>query len=455
MRLRNLRSRLTFGLVAVLTVVFVLGGLVIARDSDRSERSGVDDRLRRTAELSDTAALAAIEEESPEPDARLDNVLRATGSSLKVTVGPAPVVEAGIDFPTVADAPLGFSTRTVQGRRVRVFVKTLRDDRLGGLARLQATTSLRLVEDRQRRLRERLLLTGIAMLLAAGLGTWFAADVILRPLRRLRSATQDIGSDEDLERRVPEQDGTEELRALARGFNGMLERLGRSAAERNRALAATRRFAADAGHELRTPMTAIQATLSTISRHPDMPADTRQAIAQDALAEQRRLVALLDGLQALARGDANPVEHVEVDLAGMAADGVQAARGAHPGAQIEADLPQEPLVVRGWEPGLRLVLDNLVRNAVRHGRPDGRIRVALTGGRTPVLVVEDDGPGIAPEDRERIFEPFARAGDAYERPGSGLGLALVAQQVGHHGAHVAVDDSPLGGARFTVTFAAR
>lgn len=452
MRLRNLRSRLTFGLVAVLTVVFVLGGLIIARDSDRSERSGVDDRLRRTAELSDTAALAAIEEESPEPDARLDNVLRATGSSLKVTVGPAPVVEAGIDFPTVSDAPLGFSTRTVAGRKVRVYVKTLRDDRLGGLARLQATTSLRLVEDRQRRLRERLLLTGLAMLLAAGLGTWFAADVILRPLRRLRSATQGIGTDEDLERRVPEQDGTEELRALARGFNGMLERLGRSAAERNRALEATRRFAADAGHELRTPMTAIQATLSTIARHPDMPADTRQAIAHDALAEQRRLVTLLDGLQALARGDANPVQHDDVDLAGMAADGVQAARGANPGAAIEAELPDGPLTVRGWEPGLRLVLDNLVRNAVRHGRPGGRVRVSLTGGPAPVLTVEDDGPGIAPQDRERIFEPFTRVGDVAERPGSGLGLALVAQQVGHHGAQIVVDDSPLGGARFSVTF---
>ncbi len=455
MRLRNLRSRLTFGLVAVLTVVFVLGGLIVARDSDRSERSGVDDRLRRTAELSDTAALASIEEESPEPDPRLDNVLRATGSSLRVTVGQAPVLEAGVAFPTVRDAPLGFSTRTVQGRKVRIFVKTLRDDRLGGLARLQATTSLRLVEDRQQRLRRRLLLTGVAMLLAAGLGTWLAADVILRPLRRLRSATQDIGTDEDLERRVPEQDGTEELRALARGFNGMLERLGRSAAERNRALAATRRFAADAGHELRTPMTAIQATLSTISRHPEMPSETRQAIAQDALAEQRRLVALLDGLQALARGDANPVQHGDVDLAGMAADAVQAARGANPGAMIEAELPEGPVVVRGWEPGLRLVLDNLVRNAVRHGRPGGRVRVSLTVGRAPVLIVDDDGPGVAPPDRERIFEPFTRAGDAAERPGSGLGLALVAQQVGHHGARIAVDDSPLGGARFTVSFGER
>jgi len=451
-RLRNLRSRLTFGVVAVLTVVFAAGGLVIAADSDRSERGGVDDRLRRTAELSDTAALASIEEDSVEPDSRLDNVLRASGSSLEATLNDFPAFEAGLPFPTLRNAPLGFSTVRIGGRSVRVYVKTLRIDSLGGLARLQVTTSLRQAERRQRKLRERLLATGILMLLAAGVGTWFAADVILRPLRRLRAATQDIGSDEDLSRRVPE-DGTEELRALARGFNGMLERLGRSAAERNRALEATRRFAADAGHELRTPMTAIQATMSTIARHPDMPSETRQAIAQDALAEQRRLVALLDGLQALARGDANPVEHAPVDLADLVADGVQAARGANPGATIRLVAPEASVVVRGWEPGLRLVLDNLVRNAVRHGRPGGTVLVTLTGGPTPALTVEDDGPGVPESERERIFEPFARAADV-DRPGSGLGLALVAQQAGHHGATVTVDTSPeLGGARFAVRLA--
>lgn len=457
MRLRNLRSRLTLGVLSVLTVVFVIGGIVVAGVSDRSERSGVDDRLRRTAELSDTAALAAIEEDSSDQqgrDPRLNNVLRATGSSLEATLGSTPVFEAGVPFPTLSDAPLGFSTRKIDGRNVRIYVTTLRVDSLGGLSRLQATTSLRQVERRQRELRERLLLTGILMLVAAGIGTWFAADVVLRPLRRLRRATRDIAGEEDLSRRVPEQDGTEELRALARGFNDMLERLGRSAAERNRALEATRRFAADAGHELRTPMTAIQATLSTIARHPDMPGETRQSIAQDALAEQRRLVALLDGLQALARGDANPVEHAPVDLAGLIADGVQSARGTHLGTTIEHEPPTEPVVVVGWEPGIRLILDNLVRNAVRHGRPGGTVRVTLDGGAAPRLLVEDDGPGIAPEDRERIFEPFTRVGDEVDqRPGSGLGLALVAQQVGHHDATIAVDASPaLGGARFVVTF---
>jgi signal transduction histidine kinase len=105
------------------------------------------------------------------------------------------------------------------------------------------------------------------------------------------------------------------------------------------------------------------------------------------------------------------------------------------------------------------MVDNLVENAARHGRAGGRVRVTLHGaenGRGPAIEVDDDGPGIPQAERERVFEPFQRidgdAGD--ERPGSGLGLALVAQQARLHGAAVSVADSPLGGARLRVEFPA-
>ena len=137
---------------------------------------------------------------------------------------------------------------------------------------------------------------------------------MLRPLRRLRAAAAGIETEGDLERSVP-VGGPAELRALAGSFNAMLRRLSRSAEDRNRALRATQRFAADAGHELRTPLTSVQATLSAI----DAPSGharraQRSALARDALAEQRRLVELLDSLQALARGDAAPIERGDVDL---------------------------------------------------------------------------------------------------------------------------------------------
>jgi signal transduction histidine kinase len=266
-----------------------------------------------------------------------------------------------------------------------------------------------------------------------------------------------VAADEDLDRRVPEDDGPAELRSLAASFNAMLARLGRSAADRERALAATRRFAADAGHELRTPLTSVQTTLSTLGRHPELPHERRGAMIADAREEQRRLVALLDGLQALARGDAGPLEHTSVDLADLV-DGVATATAErHPAVTIVATLPPDPVVVDGWEPGLRLLVDNLVLNAVRHGRTGGRIEVTLArdpAGAT-VLTIDDDGPGIAPEQRAAVLEPFARVDGTTERSGSGLGLALVAQQARHHGATLTIGDAPLGGARVTVRLPTR
>ena len=174
----------------------------------------------------------------------------------------------------------------------------------------------------------------------------------------------------------------------------------------------------------------------------------------DALAEQRRLVDLLDGLQALARGDAGPLEHTRVDLADLVDELVTAAAARHPEVRVAAELPDDPVEVEGWEPGLRLLIGNLVANAVRHGRPDGEVRVTLASahdGTGPVLHVDDDGEGVPVAERERIFAPFARV-DGTDRAGSGLGLALVAQQARHHEADVGVGDAELGGARFTVQF---
>jgi signal transduction histidine kinase len=385
----------------------------------------------------------------------LDDVLRATGSSLRLKVGPNYSLESGVRLPTSGVVPLGFTTRNARGRPTRFYTISITDPDLAGVARLEVASSLRQLEARQSARRHRMLLTGAIVLAVAAVGVLLTTGRLLRPLGRLRRAAAGIAGDADLRRRVPVE-GPLELEALAGSFNGMLVRLGRAADERNTALEATRRFAADAGHELRTPLTSVQASLSIIARHPGMDPDQLRQLAEDALAEQRRLVHLLDGLQALARGDANPVEHVAVDLTDVVAAALEAARSRHPGTTWEATLPgqDDGPSVTGWEPGLRVMADNLVENAARHGRATGgTVRVTLTDeGATATLIVEDDGPGVPEADRERIFEPFARAG-ATDRPGSGLGLALVAQQAGHHGATVSVDASPdLGGARFVVRY---
>ncbi|CAB4945737.1 unannotated protein [freshwater metagenome] len=464
LRPESLRSRLTLGIVAVLAVVLVLGGAYVAREANRTERQAVDDRLERTAELLDKIAedlanggepdaTEAERRRGRQEDLRLSRVLRATRSSLVISVFDAPVYQQGVRIPTLAPTPLGFTTREVGGRRLRIFTKIVAEDGIGGVTRLQATTDLVQADSRQASLRRRLLIVGAVMLVLAALATAAAAGYVLRPLRRLRDEARGIEGEADLDTRLPTA-GPREISALAGSFNAMLRRLQRSAEDRNQALDATRRFAADVGHEIRTPLTSVQAALSTIDRHPDAPADTRAMIVEDALSENRRLVLLLDGLQALARGDANPVEQADVDLASVVAEAVTAAQQGHPGTTFESHLPDDAVVVRGWEPGLRSLVDNLLRNAARHGRTDGRVVVGLQPGSTvegPCLVVEDDGEGIAPEVRERVFEPFFRAvGTA--APGSGLGLAIVAQQARQHDAIVAIEDASIGGARFVVRF---
>jgi two-component system, OmpR family, sensor histidine kinase PrrB len=453
---RSLRGRLTLGVLLVLAAVLLVAGAIASHYVDTSERSALDDRLERTAELSRATALAAVQQELPDNDRRLDAALSATATSLRLLLGRTVLLDTGAPPPAHPRLRHGLQTFTSSGERYRAYVTTLRDRDLGGLARLEVVTGLAGLERRQSDLDHRLITIGLLALIAAGAGVWLAAELLLRPLRRLRAVASSVADDEDLARRVPPDDGPAELRSLAASFNAMLARLGRSADDRERALAATRRFAADAGHELRTPLTSVQTTLSTLARHPELSAARRLAMVGDALAEQRRLVELLDGLQALARGDAGPLEHTDVDLADVADAAVAAAAQRHPGVDVSADLPDAPVMIKGWEPGLRLLADNLIENAARHGRQDGHVRVTLVSSGAgsldgAVLHVDDDGAGITEADRRRIFAPFARI-DGGDRHGSGLGLALVEQQVRHHGARIKVGDSPLGGARFTIDF---
>ena len=452
--MRSLRARLSLGVGLVIAVVLGVSGVLISNYAERTARESLDDRLRRTAELSRATAVDAVTNAVPGTDRRLDAVLRATDSSLRLFIADAVVLEAGRPPLDGGIPPTGLRTVTSRGERYRVLATPLRGAGLGDLAKLEVVSSLAELERRQAELDSRLTWLGAAALLAAGLGTFLAAVRTLGPLRRLRLAAGRIAVEDDLDVRVSETDGPAEVRSLAASFNAMLSRLSASAAVRERALEATRRFAFDAGHELRTPLTAVQATLSALHRHPDVSPEQRTAMLEDALEDQQRLVALLDGLQALARGEATSPEHEDVDLADVVTRAVADTQARYPATAFALDLPATPVVLRGWEPGLRLLVANLVTNAAHHGRPDGNVWVTLVGRPAPVLTVDDDGDGIAEDDRDRIFEPFRRLDGASDRSGTGLGLALVAQQAREHAATVHVDASPAGGARVVVAFGA-
>jgi two-component system sensor histidine kinase PrrB len=339
----------------------------------------------------------------------------------------------------------GFRTLDIAGESWRSL--TLSQEFPGGPElRFQFLSSLEPVEDRVSNIRQVVLVLGLAALLVTGLAAWAFTSLAVRPLARLREGAARVSGAEDLSTTLPDDEGPDEVRSLARTLNEMLARLRASTEAMERALAATRRFARDAGHELRTPLTGMRANLDALERNPGLPARDRQDLVREITAEQERIVHLLDGLQALARGDAAetlPREAVEVgDLVDSA---LFAARRRHPGITYELEDRVEEAPVEGWTGGLRLLVDNLLDNAALHGRGDGLVRVEVDRRDGAVVVrVDDNGPGIPEQERELMLEPFTR-GRAAASTGTGLGLAIVSQQVAIHGGSLRLDDSRLGG----------
>ena len=231
----------------------------------------------------------------------------------------------------------------------------------------------------------------------------------------------------------------------------MLRRLEEAVAAREAALLAARRFAADAGHELRTPLQSVRANLD-IASSDGANAEQRRLALETAALQSERLNRLVDGLQTLARGESGLVAPAaDVDLGDIADGAVFAARTRHPELVIDSDLPASGPVVQGDADGLWRVVENLLENAARHGRPGGhvRLRVAANGAGAEIMV-EDDGPGIPSTERERVIRRFAR-GRGATAGGSGLGLAIVDAEARRHGGTLTLSASELGGLLALVT----
>ncbi|MEC4017560.1 sensor histidine kinase [Streptomyces sp. H27-D2] len=293
----------------------------------------------------------------------------------------------------------------------------------------------------------RLLLLGLPLLLLlAAAATWMAVGRALAPVAAMRAEVEAISATE-LQRRVPLPRGRDEIARLAVTMNRMLDRL-------ERAQTAQRRFISDASHELRSPVASVRQHAEVALAHPGR--STQEELAATVLAENLRIQRLVDDLLLLARADEDALRprRQTVDLDDLVLDEARRLRAAAPALRISTAGVSAARLQTDAQ-GLRRVLRNLGDNAARHARE--RVAFGLTreeDGRT-VLLVEDDGPGVPPADRERIFERFVRLDDARARSGkggggSGLGLAIVAELVAAHGGTATVGESPLGGARFEV-----
>jgi two-component system, OmpR family, sensor histidine kinase PrrB len=447
----TLRGRVALlATLAVGLVLLVVGATAVASFGER-ERARVDEELGNRPVGALVRALAGPDFGGARPGPPIGpQALRPEGEYVRL-IGDGEVVRA-VDAPLSLPLPEepGLRTLEADGERYRSLTRAVPG---GGL--LEVGTDLGASDDRIAALRNRLLLLGgLALVLVAGV-SWWLAGLALGPLRALGGAAGRVSTTRDLSTRLPAEAGTpDEVTELTASINAMLARLERSAADTDEALEATRRFAGDAGHELRTPMTALRANLGALRRNPDLPPEERAAVLADAEREAERTARLLEALQTLARGDAAAaLPRQRLDLSAEAEAALESARARHPEVDWELEAPAEELELSGWQDGLRAALDNLLENAARHGRPRGRVRLAVArDGDALAVTVDDDGPGIADADRERIFDRFARGGDA-RGAGSGLGLALVRQQARLHGGDVTVARSPLGGARFEVRLA--
>jgi signal transduction histidine kinase len=253
-----------------------------------------------------------------------------------------------------------------------------------------------------------LALIGVVVLAGAAVVGLGLARFVTRPLRRLEEAAAAVGAGE-LEARAPERDGPPEVRSLAAVFNETVAKLGRL-------LRSQGEFVSDASHELRTPLTALRLRLESLPTSPDRDA---------ALRETDRLRELVDGLLSLARADAGNEASTRVDASALLRERVEIwlpladEHGVALVAQLDGPLPVRAAPVR-----LTQVVDNLLSNALEASPVGGTITLSARAATPWVeLHLSDEGPGLTPEQRERAFDRFWRAGSG--AGSSGLGLAIV------------------------------
>ena len=317
----------------------------------------------------------------------------------------------------------------------------------GGIAVVAAGQSTRVVEEQITGFQGFLFVFAIITLLGAAVVAWVVSGRALRPLKTLAATTDEIGRTGDLSRRLPPQKRNDEVGALTLSFNAMLERLEGTRHQLEASLVSQRRFAADASHELRSPLTTIRTNAGFLGRDDVAPSDRREAIG-DIAAEADRMTRLIDDLLLLARGDSDaPSAFGPVALGPLVVDLRRSSR--HLDGRLEVLVEGSP-VVDGDEDSLTRLIRILVENADRHG--DGSIELSVVRATDVAeIVVADDGPGIPDGDLERIFDRFYRADPARSGPGFGLGLSIAKTIAEAHGGSIIVENRQGGGAAFTVT----
>jgi signal transduction histidine kinase len=434
-----LRLRLAlFGVGVVALTLVIFGGLLYALVS-RSVNTNQDDALRtRAHEAAASASLAP--DLSPRPplapaDLRTSTDVFVEVFDLRWTLIYTTAQLNGLP-PTPSARLLAEAPRVTEGAfdtsgGFRYFVLPFGD---GYVVTGQST---RVPQSNLSGIVGFLVISGVPTLLAALAASWLVAGRALRPLKSVAVAAEDIGRTRDFGRRLPASRSRDEVAALSASFNGMLSRL-------QEAYESQRRFVADASHELRTPLATIQGNAGLLAHGPPIAEPVRLAAATDIADESERMGRLVDRLLTLARADSGlRLELASVDLGALVLDVTRQAAAVH--AERTFDVQMVDASVAGDEDALRQLLWILIDNALRYSRSKISVDLEVDSGWAR-LMVGDDGPGIAVEERERIFQRFYRSDESRTGQGAGLGLSIALWITEEHGGRIIADQSKVGGA---------
>lgn len=283
-----------------------------------------------------------------------------------------------------------------------------------------------------------LALVALIAIAAAGIAGWVIAGRVTRPLRQLTHTSETVARTRNLAERIPVT-GEDEVARLATSFNTMLGALETSQRQQNQ-------LVLDANHELRTPLTSLRTNIEVLQRQTDLPEHDRRNLLADVGSELNELTDLVAELVESATDVDRPDEPLQEVALDELVEGVAEATRRRTGRVISV-LATDPALVEVRASMISRAVRNLLSNANKFS-PDGRPILVTVAGAT--VTVSDAGRGIAPEDRDHIFDRFYRATSARSKPGSGLGLSIVKQIADAHDATVKVKTSTSGGAAFSL-----
>jgi two-component system, OmpR family, sensor histidine kinase PrrB len=431
-RVLSLRTIVTVSQLSVIALVLALGAWVwIGVTND--QYSQLDRRLDSVSSLGDINSLLNTAQltspDRPTSDGDLVRTARIGGVTVSV---PSNVV-----VPKLAN---GYANTTLNGVQYRVRTFS------AGPASIALAAPLAEAQHRINELHLRVLLICAGVIGGTVLVGWVISLIMVNPFLLLAQQARAINaqsSPDEVQVR-----GVREAVEIAEAVEGMLARIGNEQQRTRAALESARDFAAVASHELRTPLTAMRTNLEVLSTL-ELAADQRHEVIGDIIRTQSRIEATLTALERLAQGELTTVDDfVPFDITELLDRAAHDALRSYPDVQVSL-VPSPTVLMIGLPTGLRLVIDNAIANAVKHGGAS-EIRLNVTSsGEGVEIAIDDNGTGIPEQERAAVFERFSR-GSTASRSGSGLGLALVAQQAELHGGAASLHASPLGGTRLLV-----